>query len=116
MQSFKNVLLLTILSLLTFPGNSAPLNDWVRTGESYMTQWDFNQAIFFFSRAIEENPNSIEAYLRRSKAYLMVKKYQEAMNDYQKALVIDPKSVKRFMVNKRLEKNNSRYFTAPDFN
>ena len=116
MQLYKNVLLLVIVFFPITNGFSSPQNDWIRTGEAYMTQWDFNQAIFFFSKAIEENPNLAEAYLHRSKAFLMINKYQEAMNDHQKALVIDPKFVKNFMSRKRVEKNNSRYFTTPRFN
>ena len=116
MHLHKNVLLLVLSSLLTFYGHSTPPNDWIRTGESYMTQWDFNQAIFFFSKAIEENPNSIEAYLHRSRAYLMINRYHEARKDYQKALTIDPKFVKSFMGDKRVKKNNSRYFSTPEYN
>ena len=117
MQLHKNVLLLAIILLLPLHAHSHnPDDGWIITGKSYMTQWDFNQAIFYFSKAIENDPNHTKAYLYRSRAYLMVNRYQEAMDDYQKALTIDPKFVKNFMGKKRLEKNNSRYFTSSEFN
>ena len=115
MHLYRNVLLSVLFFFPSFSGYSSATNDWIRTGESYMTQWDFNQAIFFFSKAIEEDPNSTEAYLHRSKAYLMINKYQEARNDYQKALTIDPEFVKNFMDYKRMKKNNSSYFTIPGY-
>ncbi len=113
MHLYKNVLLLIVISFSVSKGFSNPSNDWIRTGEAYAAQWDFNQAIFFFSKAIEENPNLAAAYLHRSRAYLMINKYQEARNDLQRALVIDPEFVKNFMDRKRVEKNNSRYFATP---
>ena len=114
MQVYKTVLLLVVAFLpFTNAYPTTPDNSWIYTGQSYMTRWDFNQAIFYFSKAIEDNPNHTKAYLYRSKAYLMINRYHEAMDDYQKTLAIDPKYVKNFMGKKRLEKNNSRHFANP---
>ncbi|MDN5212565.1 tetratricopeptide repeat protein [Fulvivirgaceae bacterium BMA12] len=113
MHLYKNVLLLIIIIFSVPKGFSNPPNDWIRTGEAYAAQWDFNQAIFFFSKAIEEDPNLVPAYLHRYRAYLMINKYQEARNDLQMALVIDPEFVKNFMDRKRVEKNDSRHYAIP---
>lgn len=115
MHLFKHVLLFLIVFLTSLHGFASTLNDdYIMTGKSYMTQWDFHQAVFFFSKAIDENPEHPKAYVYRSKAYLMLNRYPEAKQDYQKALAIDPKFVKDFWNKKRVDKNNSSFGAPPE--
>ena len=112
MHLLENVLLFFIIFLTSLHGFASTSNDdYILTGKSYMTQRDFNHAVFFFSKAIDENPEHPKAYVYRSKAYLMLNRYPEAMKDYQKALAIDPKFVKDFWNKKRVDKNNSSFGT-----
>ncbi len=112
----KKIITILFLSILPWMGHSYtnPENDLIRMGKSFMTQWDFDQAIFFFSRAIEEDPGLVEAYLHRANAYLMVDKYQEAVDDYQSALVIDPEFVKSFMDSKKERVHTGSYLSESD--
>ena len=104
MRLYKKILLPIAFSLLILPGYSkaTPSNDWVHIGKALMFQGGINEAIFYFSKAIEENPRLVKAYLQRGRAYLMIDKYHEAMADYQKAYAINPEYVaKHFNWSKR---------------
>ncbi|TRX58236.1 tetratricopeptide repeat protein [Fulvivirga sp. M361] len=79
-------------------------NDFVRHGEALMSQRDFQQAIFFFTRAIEEEPLSPKAYMHRARAFMVADKYQEAVNDYKRALELDPEFVKIFLKKNGVQK------------
>ncbi len=90
MHNYKLILLLFCFSFITLSSKANGENEWIRAGHEKLMQRDFEKAIFFFSRSIEEYPNQVEAYLKRARAYLIINKYQEAHEDYQKALSIDP--------------------------
>jgi tetratricopeptide (TPR) repeat protein len=99
----NNILLLFLLiPLLTYPvysGNTG--EDFIRTGESFLNRLDIDQAIYCFSRAIEDDPNSVEAFLHRGKAYILKDRYEAAMDDYRKAMDLDPKYVMEWFRKKR---------------
>ena len=94
MNNYKLILLLFFFGFITVSSNANGEDEWIRAGHEKLMQRDFEKAIFFFSRSIEEYPNQVEAYLKRAKAYLIINKYQEAHEDYQKALSIDPNFIK----------------------
>ena len=94
----KTIILLCLV-FISFPKSSFsnPLNDWLRIGENHMRKWDFNQAVFYFTKAIEENPTSAHAYLLRSKAYLNLDEYQKSKDDYLAALNLDPEFFENYI-------------------
>lgn len=98
-------LLISILLLLTSEHHTFALkiemNDWLKSGEISMKKWEFNDAIFYFTRAIEENPHEVKAYLLRSQAYHVIDKYHEATADYQKALLLDQNFVHSYLKDKK---------------
>lgn len=98
MHYFKLILLSIVFvsAPLLIRGN--PNNEWIRAGEAQMVQRDYDQAIFFFNRAIEEHPNNAEGYLKRARVLMLLHKYHEATMDYKKALELDPNFIKRTVI------------------
>lgn len=93
----QNSILLILLFLLT----AAPecfSNEWLRRGDTKLIERDFDQAFFYFSRSIEEYPNDVKGYLKRAKVLMLQNKYEEARNDYKKALELNADYLKRELV------------------
>jgi len=89
--------LLTLFNLLLFslslllPGQVRGDEDWMERGLSGLKTQHFEEAIEAFSRAIEINPDRVEAYNNRGIAWCKKGDYDRAIADYNKALEIDPR-------------------------
>ena len=68
--------------------------DYINQGKTYINELDIERAIYSFSKAIEFNQNSVEAYLQRAKAYLLNNQFEKSSADYKKAMEIDPDYVR----------------------
>jgi tetratricopeptide (TPR) repeat protein len=90
MQLYVTLFLLFLASIPGYAGFPYTTNDFIRVGESYRAKLDFNHAIVYFSKAIEDDQNSVEAYMQRARTYIMMDRYQDAMDDYRRAFEIDP--------------------------
>lgn len=77
---------LAVAMLAVLLGSSNPV--WAE--EPAAEAQRFDKAIEHFSAAIKENPFSAEAYLRRGVSYRNKKEYAAALQDYDKAIAIDP--------------------------
>lgn len=66
--------------------------DWFTIASDFVNKGDYENAVSFFNRTIEMDPNMTEAYLFRGLAYRNMQKYKEALADYGKLLAIDPES------------------------
>ncbi|MBV6647009.1 MAG: tetratricopeptide repeat protein [Cyclobacteriaceae bacterium] len=91
---------LVLLNILPFSGLAE--DRWIKEGKAAMSSWQYEKAIIYFSQAIQEESNSVESYLLRSKTYLALQKYQEAEKDLQKAYSIDPKYVQQYFKRKEV--------------
>jgi tetratricopeptide (TPR) repeat protein len=67
-------------------------NDWFKIATDFVAKGDYENAVSFFNRTIELEPNMSEAYLYRGLAYRNMQKYKEALADYNKLLSIEPNS------------------------
>lgn len=94
MQKFRFFFLLVGLNAIGITAFSNDGNKWIKAGHEQLMKRDFDQAIIFFNRSIEDYPHQVEAYLKRAKVYMILNKYQEAHDDYQRALLIDPDYVR----------------------
>jgi tetratricopeptide (TPR) repeat protein len=56
----------------------------------------YDQAIYEYTKAIELNPNSAEAYNKRGVAYGKKGQYDQAISDFTKALEINPKDAEAY--------------------
>jgi dienelactone hydrolase len=73
----------------TVVGSSSVLSS---KGIQSLDSGNVDEAISFFSKAIEINPKYSEAYLNRGNAYRRKGQYDQAISDYNKALEINPRS------------------------
>lgn len=62
----------------------------LKVGIKFGTSGDFNNAITFYTKAIELNSNNNYAYYLRAVAYKALKKYKQAIEDYNKSIVLNP--------------------------
>ena len=61
-----------------------------KEAKKFAEQNNYNEAIKYYNKAIQFNPNYLEAYNDRGFAYSKLKNYNKAIEDYTKAIQIDP--------------------------
>jgi Flp pilus assembly protein TadD len=64
--------------------------DFLRGGDSLTARGDFSTAAFFYAKAADSNPNSLQARMRLANAQMALKDDNSAYMNYQAALVISP--------------------------
>ena len=64
--------------------------DFLRGGDSLTARGDFATAAFFYAKAADANPNSLQARMRLANAQMALKDDNSAYMNYQAALVISP--------------------------
>jgi len=73
--------------------------------------WDFgtasfrdpSQAIMFLNKAISQNPTKEEAYSSRGSAYVQLKKYKLAIEDFNKAILVNPTNISNYLLSRPLK-------------
>lgn len=78
-------------------GQAADQNvDWSQKAMALWTQDNFKnpeKAVDYWSRAISQKQNTVEAYNNRGIAYYELKRYDKAIKDYSQAIKLDPANV-----------------------
>ncbi len=64
--------------------------DFLRGGDSVSARGDFTTAAWFYGKAADANPNSLDARLRLANAQMALKDDNAAYTNYQAALMISP--------------------------
>ena len=83
---FKSIAFIVMLSSLIALNN----NDPVTMGDQHLSRNELNEAIFYYSQAIEEKPSAAILYFKRARAYLYANRYEEYYHDIQKVIQLDP--------------------------
>jgi tetratricopeptide (TPR) repeat protein len=63
---------------------------YYRAGEGYYKMEKYDQAIPYYDKAIELNPNHALAYYSRGSAYVEIHQYRKAIADYDRAIELNP--------------------------
>lgn len=61
-------------------------------GDSYRLEGRFDQAVAFYSRALDQNPDLVEAYIGLGRTAAAQSQWQMAIDHYQRALELQPDS------------------------
>lgn len=95
----KILLILFILNFITMMFSVDDITkdytdkDWIKSGDKNYVNNKIFKAIECYTKAIELNPISAEAYFKRGKANKYFKYHQEAINDFVKAADLDSKYI-----------------------
>lgn len=108
---FNLLLGITLFVLGLIIGNgkkSNELRNLLSKGINARERLDFNTAIINFSKAIELDPNCLEAYFQRACIFSEQQKYTEAIEDFTKIIECEPKNhlayLNRGIANEQLKK------------
>jgi len=71
--------------------NSSQYKDWYEKGNQAYQKGDYEEAIQYYTQAIDLQPNNSEAYNARGWSKYLLKQYQGAILDATKSLQINPK-------------------------
>lgn len=66
------------------------IGDRFKQGLAYLDKGQFRRAVAFLNRAIENEPDSADAYFGRGLVYHELEQYQEAIADFDRAIELDP--------------------------
>ncbi|MEM7551960.1 MAG: tetratricopeptide repeat protein [Bacteroidota bacterium] len=105
MKTLKIVLLLIFLHLSVLNLNA---NNWLNRGEAYLSNSEFDRALDSFTKALDENPYDIQAYIYRAKIHAFRGHYQKAMDDYNSALDLNPDLIKVIMKKRSLDSKQNK--------
>jgi tetratricopeptide (TPR) repeat protein len=86
-----SVLVLMILinfGCATNPGDRS--KNYMAMGYEYYKKGQYDKAIVWYNRALEFNPQNLEAYVNRGNSYATKGQYNLAIADYNKAIEINP--------------------------
>ncbi|MCZ6583249.1 MAG: tetratricopeptide repeat protein, partial [Thaumarchaeota archaeon] len=62
----------------------------VYKGGQYLKMFNYEEAITFFDKALELEPNNVEALYQKANTLSALEKYNEAIEHYEKVLNIEP--------------------------
>ncbi|XTZ10139.1 MAG: tetratricopeptide repeat protein, partial [cyanobacterium endosymbiont of Rhopalodia yunnanensis] len=71
--------------------------EFVQQGIAKSRQGDFQGATRDFTKAVEKNPNDVNAYFNRGFAYSQLGKFKLALGDFSRALELDAKLVEAYV-------------------
>ena len=98
----KLLFLLSItLSVLQLQGQSA--ETFIIQGDNFLMNTQFENAINAYTRALEVNPDHVEALIKRSQAYATTNRLGESTRDMEKALEINPYARLMLHPNQRMD-------------
>jgi tetratricopeptide (TPR) repeat protein len=102
------------LTLVLFAGpiRKAEAEDYFRQGYMAAMSRDWDAAISLYSRAIEANPDDIEAHFQRAVTFDIVGRTDEAISDYESTLKLRPNYYLAMEYLAKLYEGKGAYFKA----
>jgi tetratricopeptide (TPR) repeat protein len=87
------VFLITVLT----PLNAQNAKQFYKTGLTFVEAMNYSDAIEQFSKAVEVDPDFIEAYIERARAFQALNEPQKAAEDFDRAIVFEKKEKDLYM-------------------
>lgn len=85
---------------------------WLREGDKYTEQQQWEKAVAAYTNSIELDSNNIYAFINRSWAYRQLGKYDNALTDSNSAVDLDPENAKAYESRSYTYKKLERYEEA----
>ena len=95
--------------LVQFPNSIQVINI---LGAAFLKQNKYHEAITFYNKAIELNPNYADAYNNRGIVFKDIEKYHEALSDYNKAIELNLNHVDAYNNRGNIFKDLAKYQEA----
>lgn len=87
---FSGLILLSVIVPILFSDGQASAIDARQQAQSLYERGQYDSALYYYSRAIENDPENPDLYLDRGNAFLNADKTDSALMDYDKALELRP--------------------------
>lgn len=107
-------ILVGIWSAWTHGAAASQAEDYFRKGYLAAMSREWNQAIEWYSKAVEINPGNAEVYFQRAITYEMTGKPRQAIEDYEKAIKLKPTSYLAMEYLAKLYESEGQYDKAVD--
>jgi tetratricopeptide (TPR) repeat protein len=92
-------------------------SNYFEQGVSYFKNKQYNEALLYFNKAIEQNPNSSKAYNNRGIVKRAQNNSEEAIADFSKAIELNPNNIPAYKNRGLTYMNKNQYWEAfNDFN
>jgi len=109
----KQLILLPIfLCFFAFNLDAQRAKDYYKTGEDFEEAGRVEDALEQYSKAIDMEPDYIDAYLQRARLYKKQGKFEEAANDYERAITFDEKEEELFYLAAQARFSLAQYDSA----
>tara|TARA_Y100001978_G_C23682851_1_gene430057 strand:- start:294 stop:1175 length:882 start_codon:yes stop_codon:yes gene_type:complete len=90
-------------------------DDFLQKSSAAIKNGNYKEAIKYGTRAIDLNPNSEESYFYRGIALSLDKNFLSAINDFSKAIELNPKAVYFLVRGESFYKSNNKLDALSDF-
>ena len=91
MKYLSRLILGLSLFTLAFTGNAQNAKQCLKTGLTFVEAKNYKDAIEQFTKAVQIDPDYVDAYIERARAYTILKDHAMAAEDYDRALVFEKK-------------------------
>jgi tetratricopeptide (TPR) repeat protein len=96
MKPLMKIFIGLLLSTVSLVGFSQNAKQYFKAGESFVEAGNQKDAIAQFTKAIELNPDYLQAYVSRAEAYKAINELQKAAEDYKRALVFESSEIELY--------------------
>lgn len=86
---YSTVILLFVTSLQYLSAQTA--KSYFKSAEAFVKTSNFTDAITSYTKALELDPNFVDAYKARAVAYEKINNFESAIKDYERSMAINPK-------------------------
>jgi tetratricopeptide (TPR) repeat protein len=96
MKPLMKIFIGLLFSAVPLVGFSQNAKQYFKAGESFVEAGNQKDAIAQFTKAIELNPDYLQAYISRAEAYKAINELQKAADDYKRALVFESSEIELY--------------------
>jgi len=89
---FSIIILFSTPVIFAYGQLESDVDFMVYKGGQYLKMFNYEEAITFFDKALELEPNNVEALYQKANAFSALEKYNEAIEYYEKVLNIEPEN------------------------